>query len=253
MLSIDLNADVGEGFGAYVLGPDAELLTLVSSASIACGFHAGDPVTMRKTVTAAAHHGVAIGAHPGYPDLLGFGRREMSATPDEITAYVLYQVGALDAVCRSCGTRLRYVKPHGALYNRAVGDPVTAAAIAKGVRLVGPGLTLLGLAGSHLIDAGKAVGLPTAAEAFADRAYTGDGSLVPRSEPRAVIHDVGAVVARSVQLVADQRVVAVDGTLLDVRADSLCVHGDTPGALDLLRALRAGFAERGIGVAPFTS
>jgi UPF0271 protein len=251
MHTIDLNADLGEGFGHYRVGADAALLPLVTSANIACGFHAGDAMTMRETVSAAASHGVAIGAHPGYPDLLGFGRRELGATPADVTAYVIYQIGALDAVCRASRTRLRYVKAHGALYNRAAIDRTIADAIADAVRLVDPTLTLLGLAGSHLIAAGRAAGLRTAAEAFADRAYASDGTLVPRSVAGAVVHDVDAVVARALRMVTAHAVTALDGTEIAVHADSLCVHGDTPGAVALVQALRAHFDHHGIGVASF--
>jgi 5-oxoprolinase (ATP-hydrolysing) subunit A len=253
MPTVDLNADLGEGFGRYRLAEDAELLSLVTSANIACGFHAGDPITMRETVAAAADRGVAIGAHPGYPDLLGFGRRELGATPAEITAYMIYQIGALDAVCRARGTRLRYVKAHGALYNRAAADPTVAGAIAAAIHQVDPQLVLLGLAGSHLIEAGRAAGLRTATEAFADRAYAPDGSLVPRSESGAVVHDVEAVVARAVRMVCEERVTTTTGDVITVRADSLCVHGDTPGAIALVRALRARLVDHGVAIAPFAS
>jgi UPF0271 protein len=239
MPTIDLNADMGEGFGPYRLGNDADLLTLVTSASIACGFHAGDPVVMRETVAGAARRGVAIGAHPGYPDLLGFGRRPLAASADEVTAYVIYQVGALAAVCHAAGTRLRYVKPHGALYNRAASDPPTAAAIANAIRLVDSSLVLLGLAGSALIDAGRAAGLRTAAEAFIDRAYQPDGTLVPRDVAGAVVTDQATVVASAVRLA------------MDARADSLCLHGDTVGAPTLLRAVRDALDARGVTIAAF--
>jgi UPF0271 protein len=252
-LSIDLNADLGEGFGAYRHDQDAELLTLVTSANVACGFHAGDPLIMRATVAAAVTHGVAVGAHPGYPDLLGFGRRDLGATAAEITAYMIYQIGALQAVCHSAGTRLRYVKAHGALYNRAVVDRSVAEAIAEGVRAADSQLTLLGLANSHLLTAGRALGLRTAAEAFADRAYARDGSLVPRSQAGAVLHDVSAVVARTVRMASTGRVMSIDGEELSVHADSICVHSDTPGATDLLRAIRRGLADAGVNVAPFTA
>jgi 5-oxoprolinase (ATP-hydrolysing) subunit A len=251
--TIDLNADLGEGFGAYRHDDDRALLELVSSANVACGFHAGDPLTMRATVAIAAANGVAVGAHPGYPDLLGFGRRELAATPQEIIAYIIYQIGALQAVCHAAGTRLRYVKAHGALYNRAVADRAAAAAIADGVRATDPHLTLLGLAGSQLLTAAEAAGLRTASEAFADRAYARDGSLVSRSQPGAVIHDVDAVVARTVRMATTGRATAIDGTELTVRADSVCVHSDTPGAVGLLRAIRQGLAAAGVSVAPFAA
>jgi len=248
--SIDLNADLGEGFGHYQIGNDAELLSVVSSANIACGFHAGDPVIMRETVATASTRGVAIGAHPGYPDLMGFGRRELGASPDEIRAYVVYQVGALRAVCEAQGTRLRYVKAHGAMYNRGAADPTVAAAIAGAVRAVDPTLVMLGLAGSALIEAGRAAGLQTASEAFADRAYKSDGSLVPRSEAGAVLHSIEAV-EQGVRLARDGRVRAVGGRDLEVRVDSICVHGDTPGAIELIRALRAAMSREGITVTAF--
>lgn len=250
---IDLNADVGEGFGQYRLGDDAQLLPLLSSASVACGFHAGDPIVMRETVATAVRHGTTVGAHPGYPDLQGFGRRDLDATPAEITAYVLYQIGALDAVCRAAGTRVRYVKAHGALYNRGAADPAAAAAIAEAVRLADPELVLLGLAGSHLIDAGRAAGLRTAAEVFADRAYASDGSLVSRSVTGAVIHDAAAVASRAARFVTTGRVTTIDGSDLAMRGDSICVHGDTPGALALVRAIRTQLGADGIAIAAFAT
>lgn len=249
--TIDLNADLGEGFAHYRAAGDAELLPLVTSANIACGFHAGDPIVMRETVAAATRAGVTIGAHPGYPDLLGFGRRDLDASPAEITAYVIYQIGALDAVCRAAGTSLRYVKPHGALYNRAAADPVVATAIATALQLVNPTLTLLGLANSCLISAAKAAGLATASEAFADRRYRRDGTLAPRSIPGAVLTDAATVADRATRLALDGRVDTIDGGDLTIHADSLCVHGDTPGALTLLHAVRARLSTAGIHVAPF--
>lgn len=253
MPRIDLNADLGEGFGSYHHDDDRELLGLVSSANVACGFHAGDPLVMRATVAIAAANGVAVGAHPGYPDLVGFGRRELAATAAQITADVIYQIGALQAVCRAAGTRLRYVKAHGALYNRAVADRTAATAIAEGVRAADPDLVLLGLPSSQMLAAAEAVGLRTASEAFADRAYARDGSLVPRSQAGAVIHDVDAVVARTVRMVTTGHVTAIDGTELAVRADSVCVHSDTPGAVGLLRAIRQGLTAAGVSVAPFAA
>lgn len=251
MATIDLNADLGEAFGIYPMPADAALLDLVTSANVACGFHAGDPQVMRRTVAAAARAGVAIGAHPAYPDLQGFGRRELGATPQEIAADVIYQIGALMGFCRAEGVPLRYVKPHGALYHRAARDADVARAIAEAVRAVDPGLWLLGPGGSELLRQGEAVGLRVAAEAFIDRAYRPDGSLVPRREPGAVIHDVAAAVEQAVELVRDGQVTAVDGTRVAVRADSLCVHGDTPQALELVRTVRARFAAAGLTLAPF--
>jgi 5-oxoprolinase (ATP-hydrolysing) subunit A len=236
VLTIDLNADVGEG-----APDDTELLARVTSASIACGFHAGDALIMRQTVATAARHGVTIGVHPSYPDIAGFGRRAMDATVDQVTAYVIYQIGALDAVCRAAGTRIRYVKPHGALYNRAATDTATAGAIANAIRLVDPSLWLLGLAGSALIEAGQALGLRTASEAFVDRAYQPDGTLVPREVPGAVLTDIPTIVAGAVRLVRESR------------ADSLCVHSDTPGAVALVLAVRAALEAQGVSIAPFAA
>jgi len=252
--TIDLNADIGEhASGSARPSADAALLGLITSASVACGFHAGDPEVMRDTVTDAARLGVAIGAHPGYPDRLGFGRRELAATPSEIAAYVVYQIGALDAVCRAAGTRLRYVKPHGALYNRAAVDRPTATAIADAIRSVDRSLGLLALAGSALYEAGRAAGLSTAAEAFADRAYRADGRLAPRDAPGAVLTDPAAVADRALAIVRDGSVPTIDGAILTLRADSLCVHGDTPDAAALLRAVRARLAGAGVTLAPFAA
>ncbi|HEU5170254.1 MAG TPA: 5-oxoprolinase subunit PxpA [Gemmatimonadales bacterium] len=251
MFQVDLSADLGEGFGTWDRGVDAELLGLVSSASIACGFHAGDPVRMRRTAALARRHGVAIGAHPGYPDLLGFGRREVAATPEEIAAYVLYQVGALQACAAAEGARVRYVKPHGALYSRAAREPAVAGAIADAVRRVDPGLALLGLAGSALVDAARAAGLRPVPEAFLDRGYAPDGTLLPRDRPGALLDDAGVVAERAVRLVRDHVVAAADGTELRVNAESLCVHGDGAHAAALLRAVRARFLTEGVAVTAF--
>ena len=249
--SIDLNADLGEGFGAYKAGDDEGLLGVVTSANVACGFHAGDPLVMRRTVERAAERGVAVGAHPGYPDLLGFGRRDLAASGDEVAAYVVYQIGALQAFCAAAGTRLRYVKAHGALYNRAARDATVAQAIARGVRLADPSLVLLGLAGSEMIAAAREAGIRAAAEAFVDRAYLPTGELVPRSQPGATLHDVAEVTARAVRMAREGTVTAVDGTVMDVRPDSLCVHGDNPDALAIVRAVRERLEAEGITVAPF--
>lgn len=251
MTSIDLNADLGEGFGRYRLDSDAELLTLVSSANIACGFHAGDPVVMRETVSRAVARRVTIGAHPSYPDLQGFGRREMGASPEEVEAFVVYQIGALSAFCGAHGARLRYVKPHGALYNRAARDPALARAIARGMRSVDPGLVLLGLDGTAMLVEAGAEGIEVAREAFVDRAYLPDGHLVPRSQAGAVLDDIPTVVERAVRMVTERFVIAIDGTRRIVRPDSLCVHGDGPHAVAIVRALRERFDALGIDVAPF--
>jgi len=250
-VTIDLNADVGEGYGAWPAPADSDLFPLISSASIACGFHAGDPGRMRETAALAARHAVVVGAHPGYPDLLGFGRRELGASPREVADYVAYQVGAMLACASAAGTRVRYVKPHGALYNRAARDSEIARAIAEGIRAADPGLALLGLAGSALIAAARDAGLRAVSEAFLDRGYQRDGSLVPRGSPTALLADPQAAAARAVRLVREGTIDAVDGTVLRVEAESLCVHGDGARAVAVLQAVRARFAADAIAVAPF--
>lgn len=249
--TIDLNADLGEGFGAWPAPADAELFPLISSASVACGFHAGDPGRMRDSAALAARHSVVVGAHPGYPDLLGFGRRDLSATAREVADYVAYQTGAMMACAGAAGARVRYVKPHGALYNRAVRDPEIARAIAEGIRAADPGLALLGLAGSPLMAAARDTGLRGVPEAFLDRGYQRDGSLVPRGAPGALLDDPEAAAARAVRIVREGAVDAADGTVLRVQAESLCVHGDGARAVAVLRAVRTRLALEGITVAPF--
>ncbi|MBL8135408.1 MAG: LamB/YcsF family protein [Acidobacteria bacterium] len=249
-MRIDLNSDLGEAFGAWPMGQDGLLMPVISSANVACGFHAGDPCTIRHTIRLARKHGVAIGAHPGLPDLIGFGRREMQVTPAEVEDMVLYQVGALAAIARSEGVPLQHVKAHGALYNMACRDEALAEAIARAVVAFDPTLVLFGLPGSALLQAGLDAGLPVAAEAFADRAYRPDGSLAPRSQPGAVIHDVDAVVARAVAMVTEQSVAATDGTTIQFEADTLCLHGDTPGAAALAVAIRRGLEDAGVTIAP---
>lgn len=249
--TIDLNADLGEGFGIWQLGDDDGLLAIVTSANVACGFHAGDPVIMQRVCAAAAARGVAIGAQVSYRDLAGFGRRRIDVPPAELAADVLYQLGALAAFARAAGTAVRYVKPHGALYNTAADDAGTADAIAAGVRSFDASLPLLGLPESELAAAAARAGLPFVAEAFVDRGYRSDGRLVPRSETGAVVSDVANVVQRAVDLVRHGRVRAVDGTQVEIHAGSLCLHGDTPGAVELAAAVRRGLAEAGVAVAPF--
>jgi 5-oxoprolinase (ATP-hydrolysing) subunit A len=249
---IDLNADLGESFGAWPMGQDALLMPVVSSANVACGGHAGDPGTMRRTVRLARSHGVAVGAHPGYPDLLGFGRREMQMSPQEVEDLVVYQVSALAGIARSEGVRLQHVKAHGALYNQACRDEDLAEAIARAVVACDPSLVLFGLPDSALLQAGLDAGLPVAAEAFADRAYQPDGSLVSRSQPGSVIHDLDTVVARAVALVCEGSVEAIDGARIAFEVDTLCVHGDTPGAAALAAALRRGLEDAGVTVARLT-
>jgi len=241
---------MGEGFGVYALGLDSDLVRYVTSANIACGFHAGDPGRMRETVALAEAHGVGVGAHPGFPDLRGFGRRALEATPAEIRDDVIYQIGALTAFTRN--NRLQHVKPHGALYNLAVGHESVADGIADAILAVDPELVLVVLAGSRWEQAAKRRGLRVAREVFADRAFDASGSLVPRSQPGAVIHDSSAVVERSLRLVLEHRVEAMTGEELELHADTICVHGDTPGAVELAARLRQEFDRAGVHVAPMS-
>ncbi len=247
---IDLNCDMGESFGRYKLGLDEEIIMYISSANIACGFHAGDPRVMRQTVELARAKGVGVGAHPGFPDLVGFGRREMRLTPEEITADLVYQVGALRAFCSAAGVELQHVKPHGALYNMASKDPVLAAAIVEGILAVDPSLILFCLAGSELCRVAEERGLRVAHEVFADRAFQPDGTLLPRSQPGSIIHDAKLAAERAVRMVLEGKVTAYDGTEIEVRADTICLHGDTPTAVELARTIREEFERRGIEVRP---
>lgn len=249
MKTIDLNADLGESFGAWRMGDDAAVMPHVSSANIPCGFHAGDPALMRRTVALAMKHGVAIGAHPSLPDLQGFGRREMRVTPDETYALTLYQIGALHAFAQAVGARLRHVKPHGALYNMAARDRGLADAIARAVRDFDARLILVGLSGSALVDAGRAAGLAVAREAFCDRRYRADGKLAPRSESEAVIDDIDAAIKQALSIITHNEVTASDGTQVHIEADTLCVHGDRPNAGEFARRLRAALADAGVRVA----
>ncbi|GAA4595408.1 UPF0271 protein [Actinoplanes octamycinicus] len=244
MSSIDLNADLGEGFGAWRLGDDDALLDIVTSANVACGFHAGDPSTMHRVCRAAIGRGVAIGAQVGYRDLAGFGRRRIDYEFGELRDDVLYQIGALEAFCRAAGDRVRYVKPHGALYNTAAVDERQADAVVAAVTAYDRALPVLCQPGSVLFQRAAAAGLTAVAEGFADRGYRPDGRLVPRSQPDALVHDPAAVVARATRMAADGEVVAADGSVIACRVRSICVHGDTPGAVELARAVRAGLAER---------
>jgi len=247
--TIDLNCDMGESFGAWTMGQDDAVLAHVTSANIACGFHAGDPLTMRRTVAAAVKHGVAIGAHPSLPDLAGFGRREMRVSADETHAMTLYQIGALAAVARAAGAELHHVKPHGALYNMAARDRALADAIAAAVRDFDRTLILVGLAGSELPRAGEAAGLAVAHEAFADRRYEADGSLMARSKTGAVIDDVDAAVAQAISIAARGEAQTANGALR-IRADTICVHGDRPDAATFARRLREGLEAAGLSIAP---
>lgn len=249
-MQIDLNADMGESFGAYTIGADEQVMPSITSANVACGFHGGDPAVMRRTVRLAREAGVSVGAHPGFQDLAGFGRREMRVSPHDAEDMVLYQIGALAAIARSEGVSLRHVKPHGALYNIAVRDAALAEAIARAVRAFDPALILFALPGSELMRAGDACGLAVAAEGFADRSYEPDGSLTPRSRKGAVIHDTSAVVARAVRMATEGKVTAADGSEILLRVQTICTHGDTPGAQELTRALRAGLERAGVLIAP---
>ena len=247
-MRIDLNSDLGESFGPWPMGDDAALMASISSANVACGFHAGDPGAMRATVALAKAGGVAVGAHPGFPDLAGFGRREMKASPQEVEDFVVYQVAALAGIAATQGVRLRHVKAHGALYNMACRDRALAGAIARAVAAIDKGLILFGLPNSELINAGREAGLAVAAEVFADRAYEADGSLASRQKAGSVIHDQAAVVARAITMVRDRRVVALDGSMVALEAETICLHGDTAGAADLARAVRAGLESAGIQI-----
>jgi UPF0271 protein len=246
--SIDLNCDMGEAFGRYDLGEDVALLDVVTSANIACGLHAGDPVVMRRTVSMAANRGVAVGAHPGYPDLQGFGRRAMSLDPDELEAFVLYQLGALAGFTAAEGTRLVHCKPHGALYNLAAQNAEVAAATARAIAAFDPEMVVVTLPDSTLARAAAGLGLRVAKEGFADRAYLEDGHLVPRGQPGAVVHDPAEATARAVQMITEGTVTAVTGKVISLKIDTLCVHGDTPGAVGIARALREALEAAGVAV-----
>jgi UPF0271 protein len=245
---IDFNCDMGEGFGAWTLGLDEEVIRFVTSANVACGFHAGDPESMRRTVRLAEHHGVAIGAHPGFPDLRGFGRRSLAASPSEIRDDLVYQIGALTAFTRA--RKLQHVKPHGALYNMAVGGGDVARAISEAVLDVDAGMILVVLAGSAWARVAEEMGVKVRREAFADRALNADGTLVDRSREGALIHDIPRVVERSIRLVTEGTAEAITGETVSVQADTLCLHGDTPGAVALAAALRSGLETAGVRLVP---
>ena len=249
-MRVDLNSDLGESFGRYTIGNDAAVIERVSSANIACGFHAGDPVVMMKTVKLCAKAGVCVGAHPGFPDLMGFGRRSMSLSFDEAKAYVLCQLGALDAFCRANGVKMQHVKPHGALYNMAAKDETLARAICEAVRDFDDSLIVLGLANSSLVRTARKLGLRAASEVFADRAYEPDGSLVSRSKENAMITDEEEAIRRVITMVKEHRVTAVTGESIDIVADSVCVHGDGEKALLFVQKIRAALRENGIEIAP---
>ncbi len=251
MASVDLNADLGEGFGVWRLGDDDAMLGVVTSANVACGFHAGDPAGLLRVCRAAAERGVAVGAQVSYRDLAGFGRRFIDVTTEDLIADVVYQIGALQALARAVGTTVSYVKPHGALYNTIVANREQAAAVAEAVQMVDPGLPVLGLAGSVFFHEASARGLRTVPEAFADRAYRPDGRLVSRREPGAVLHDPVAIAERVAAMVTGGQVVAADGSQIAVTVESVCVHGDSPGAVQIAAAVRDRLATGGVEVKAF--
>ena len=251
MVAIDLNSDLGESYGAWRMGDDAAMLAVVSSANIACGFHAGDPAGIYRTVKAAAGNGVVIGAHVSYPDRVGFGRRDLDATPEELIADVIYQIGAIKGVAAAAGTTVRYVKPHGALYNRIAYDAKQGQAVIDGIKAVDPSLILMGLANAPILDLARRSGLAVVAEAFADRAYTPKGELVSRREAGSVLHDERKIADRMVQLARTGTLEAIDGSTIRVEAQSICVHGDSPGAVAIAQEIRRRFEAEGIVIRSF--
>ncbi|MAT03748.1 MAG: hypothetical protein CL424_01720 [Acidimicrobiaceae bacterium] len=252
MTAIDLNSDLGESFGVWRLGDDEAMLDLVTSANVACGFHAGDPSTLRRVCRAAADRSVSIGAQVSYPDLHGFGRRFIDIDPSDLRDAVLYQLGALDGFAQVAGTGITYVKPHGALYHACVSHPEQAEAVVEAAHEYDPSMAVLGAPGSPLLAVADALGMEPVSEAFADRAYRADGTLVPRSEPGSVISDPEQVARRAVSIATEHRVTAIDGTVVEVHARSICLHGDTPGAVSLAQAVRAGLEMAEVGIHPFT-
>ena len=248
MYQIDLNCDLGESFGNYKIGLDEEVISYISSANIACGFHASDPLTMNHTVELAKKAGVCVGAHPGFPDLVGFGRRNMDVSPTEAKAMVQYQIGALDSFCRAQGIKMHHVKPHGALYNMAGKDLKLALAICEGIYEVNPELILLALSGSKMIEAAKSIGLKVAREAFADRAYEEDGSLVSRTKEGAMILDENESIKRVSRMIKENKVKAITGIDIPIKVDSICVHGDGIKALEFVRKIKSSLEEENIKI-----
>ncbi len=246
MYFVDLNSDLGESFGNYTIGMDEEILKFVSSANVACGWHAGDPMVMEKTVALAKEFGTAVGAHPGFPDLMGFGRRNMAVTPEEAKAYVKYQLGALQAFAKAHGVKIQHVKPHGALYNMAAVDEKLAKAMCEAVYEVDKDIIFMGLAGSKMITAAEETGLKAASEVFADRAYNDDGTLVSRKLPGAVIKDKDLAIQRVVRMVKEGKVESINGKDIDIKADSICVHGDNPKALEFVKNIRETLEKEGV-------
>lgn len=253
MKTIDLNSDLGESYGAWRMGDDVAMIEIVSSANIACGFHAGDPAGILRTLEAAARRGVAIGAHVSYPDLAGFGRRDMDIAPADLVADVVYQIGALKGLATTVGATVSYVKPHGALYNRIAVDPVQGAAVIEAIKAIDPSLAMMGLANAPIIGQARAAGLHTVAEAYADRAYTPAGRLVSRREPGAVLHDASLIAERMVHLALHGTIEAIDGSVIAIDAQSLCVHGDSADAVAIAREVRRRLEAEGVGIASFST
>ena len=252
MYCVDLNCDLGESFGAYKIGKDEEIIPLISSANVACGAHAGDPDVMAKTAELCKNNGISMGAHPGFFDLMGFGRRNLAVSPSEAKNLMIYQVGALDAFAKSMGIKLCHVKPHGALYNMAAKDKALAKAIAEGIYAYDKSLVLLGLSGSEMLNAAKEIGLPCAAEVFADRAYEDDGSLVARSKPGAMIKDEDEAVSRVIRMIKEHKVTSISGKDIDIEPASVCVHGDSEKALLFVKKIRSALAGEGIEIKPLS-
>jgi UPF0271 protein len=250
-MHIDLNSDLGESLGAWTMGDDDAMLSIVSSANVACGFHAGDASGILRTLRAATAHGVSVGAHVAYPDLAGFGRRNMDVASDDLQADVIYQIGALQALAQVAGTQVRYVKPHGALYNTIAHDRRQAHDVIAAIQAVNPALALVALAGSPLVEWARTAGLRVVCEAFADRAYTPQGTLVSRREPGAVLHDPEQVAARMLTLAREGTVTAIDGSVVRIQADSICVHGDSPGSVAMARQVREVLTQAGIAIQGF--
>lgn len=250
-LTVDLNSDLGESYGGWRVGNDVAMLSLVSSANVACGFHAGDPTVIRQTTTTAASEGVTIGAHVGYPDLAGFGRRFMDMSPESLADAVLYQIAALEGFARAVGRHVAYMKPHGALYNTVFHHVDQARAVVQGTKRFDPSLKILGLPGSAVLEAAREEGLGVVTEAFVDRAYNPDGTLVRRSEPGAVLSDPEHVARRAIRMVTHREVEAIDGNVIRIEADSLCIHGDTPGAVEMAEAVRKGLIGAGVEIRAF--
>lgn len=250
MYTVDLNSDLGESFGRYTIGNDDKIIPLISSANVACGYHASDPVVMGKTIAMAKEAGIRVGAHPGFPDLMGFGRRNMNVTPAEAKAYVLYQLGALDAFCRVNGVKMQHVKPHGALYNMAAKDYTLSTAICEAIKEFDRNLIVLALSGGQLAKAAQDMGLRTAMEVFADRGYEEDGTLVDRHKEGAMITDENEAIARVIRMVKEKKVTAVTGKDIPIQADSICVHGDGAKALAFVEKIREAFEKEGIQISP---